>query len=364
MEKQEYNFKRFIHLPLVFGRPAWDAAGSISRIEWAGRMAVAAVYSACNRCAYHRAQMEAHRLDYTARVIRIQQCNLRRPDGVATREMEEAALEQVQGTMERQEALMRTTLDAEELQCAWAVGEYEAADKERVDKARRVRAALKKARLRAEKAIVRYKREEAERQRAELVANIKREAREEIRTMRALRRAEQVEAMLLSLTTRKLSEARRRGGRRGPGAQADQRRRCGDWRLEPSLRTEASRRKSRKLFGNESREEGSKPERRKPRATSDSSVLAHMCRMLGHTYDMIVSVSKAVIADVIPASVFSDVLCKIRDKREFRIPALWTSSIASPVLLVSTLCQVHKQMPQVWRAGACLIDSMSRLGYG
>ena len=47
----------------------------------------------------------------------------RRPDGVAAREREEAALHQVQMGMERQEVVMRAALDAEERYCAWAVGE-------------------------------------------------------------------------------------------------------------------------------------------------------------------------------------------------------------------------------------------------
>ena len=275
-------------------------------------MAVAAVYTVCNHSADHRLIMEAHRLDYTARVIRIQRCNLRSRAGVETREMEEEALEQVQTDMVRQEALMRTTLEAEELHCAWAVGEYKAADKERVVKRRKASAALKRAQLRANKATARHSREEAERQRVELVANIKHDAREEIRTMRALRRAEQLEARLLSMTTRKLSEARRRGGRRRPGVQLDQRlccgsgilRRGGSWRSLRNPRFEASESKARKLFWSESRGDGVKLERKMPRATSDSGMLANMCRMLGHTYELIVSVGKAVIADVIPASVF------------------------------------------------------------
>ena len=39
------------------------------------------------------------------------------------------------------------------------------------------------------------------------------------------------------------------------------------------------------------------------------------------------------------------------------------SSIASSVLLVSVLC-IHTRKLLVWRAGACHIDSMCRLGYG
>ena len=79
---------------------------------------------------------------------------------------------------------------------------------------------------------------------------------------------------------------------------------------------------------------------------------------------MISSVCHAMVADVIPASAFTDVIRVVCSERK---PCLEsdTSSIAPQVLLVSLLCiVVHKRKLRVWRAGACHIDGMCRLGYG
>ena len=229
--------------------------------------------------------------------------------------------------MERHEVEMRAALDAEEMYCAWAVGEYEAAEREMVVERRRAGVALKRAQRRAAKATMRYSREEAERQRVELVANIKREAREDIRTMRALRRAEHIEARLVSLTARTLSEARRRGGRRWAGAQPNQR--C------------------------------------RHRVVTFNG-LDSLCREVGRNYAMLMPAVYAMFADVIPASVVIDEISKIRSKRGFFFGADASTSSAllpMPALLVSEFISILFKCC-VWRVGACHIERMCRHGYG
>ena len=268
--------------------------------------------------------MEAHRLDYTERVIRIQRCNLRCRDGVATRKMEEVALHQVQSHMERQEMAIRAALEAEEKHCAWAMSQYEAAEREEAVEQKRAGDALKKAHRRAAKAAEREDREEAERQRVELVAEIKREAREEVRVMRGLRWAERVEARRISLVNHGQSVSRRRGGSR-------------------RIRANTTRKRS---------------------GICTESTLSSVCRDISLTYDLLLPAMSAMYADVLPASVFYDVVCMIRNKRRLFVEVLTTSSIASPVLLVRVLCPEHERKLPGWRAGACHIDRMCRLGYG
>ena len=174
-----------------------------------------------------------------------------------------------------------------------------------------------------QKQLTRAKEEEEERKRCELVAQIKREAREEIKAMRELRRGEHVEARRASMAAHRTSE--RRGGKR-----------CS----------------------------GKKPKRRSLSRDRDrDSVVIGLCTDLCRMYDLIINVGNALLADVIPANVFTDVVSIFRSQRRPCLEYV-SSSAASPVLLVSTLCTVHKRNLQVWRAGACHIDGMCRLGYG
>ena len=143
--------------------------------------------------------------------------------------------------------------------------------------------------------------------------------------MRGLRWAERVEARRVSLVDHTQSESRRRGGRRRASATKIQKRSdiCTD------------------------------------------STLSSVCRDIGLMYDMLLPAMSAMYADVLPASVFVDVVSMIRNKRKVFMDVYAPSSIASSALLVGSLCTlVHKRKPQVWRAGACHIDSMCRLGYG
>ena len=91
-------------------------------------------------------------------------------------------------------------------------------------------------------------------------------------------------------------------------------------------------------------------------------MLCTVCKDIGSVYGLLLPVLNAMITDALPASVFSDVIRLVRSKRSPCLEPI-ASSIASPVLLVSALC-IHTRKLPVWRAGACLIDSMSRLGYG
>ena len=227
--------------------------------------------------------------------------------------------------MERYEAAMRETLDNEESHCAWTVAAYEAAEREEEAERKRADTALKRARRRATKATERQCREEAERQRVELVAEIKREAREEVRVMRGLRKAERVEARRVSKVDRSQSERRWRGGSRRPSVNKT--------RNRSSVCTE--------------------------------SVLSSVCRDISSAYDLLLPVLPVIYADVLPASIFHDVVSMFRSKRRFSVEERVPSSIVPLVLLVDSLCiLVHKRKLQVWRAGACHIDSMCRLGYG
>ena len=114
------------------------------------------------------------------------------------------------------------------------------------------------------------------------------------------------------------------------------------------------------------RKPGAKPEQRshlKSTTSTSRNNMYDVCRRIGGGLDSIAPAIYVMFAEVLPASVLCNVVNIICNKRILFIES-YTSSIASPVLLVSTLCQVHTQMLQVWRAGACHIDSMCRLGYG
>ena len=227
--------------------------------------------------------------------------------------------------MERYEAAMRVTLSQEEEHCAWTVAMYEEAEREEAAERKRAGAALKRALRRDAKATARQEREEAERKRVELVAEIKREARDEVRVMRGLRWAERMEARRLSLAAYRNPE-RRRGGCRRSGVKT-----------------------------------------KKPSSSSTSSTsnsLSSICNDVSYVYDLLLPVMSGMYADVVPASVFCDVVSMIRSKRKIFVEAV-SSSIEPPILLVvSASCLVHKHKLRVWRAGACHIDSMCRLGYG
>ena len=94
------------------------------------------------------------------------------------------------------------------------------------------------------------------------------------------------------------------------------------------------------------------------------SVLSSLCRDISSTYDLLLPVLPVMYAEVLPATIFHDVVSMFRSKRRFSVEELVPSSIVSSVLLVGSLCIAHTRKLQVWRAGACHIDSMCRLGYG
>ena len=319
------DYEKLVGRPLDFTRPTWDPGGNDSRLVWTGRLVVAAVDAVCQHCTDRRAKMAAHVVDYRERVISIQRCSTMRCDRLVEKAQYEAALQQLQVDVERYEAAMQVTLTKEEAHCAWTVAVYEAAEREETAERKRACAVLKRAQRRATKAASRQYLQEAEQQRVKLVAEVKREARDEVRVMRGLRRAERVEARRISLVNHTQSESRRRGGRRRP-------------------RVNQTRKRSD--------------------SSSTSSVLSSVCSNISFTYDLLLPAMSAMYADVVPACIFCDVVCMIRNKRRLFVEGLTTSSIASPVLLVRVLCPVHKHKLPVWRAGACLIDSMSRLVYG
>ena len=71
-------------------------------------------------------------------------------------------------------------------------------------------------------------------------------------------------------------------------------------------------------------------------------------------------------ADVIPASVFSDEISKIRNRRGMLVGAAASTSSAlfpTPALLVSVPGSISYKRC-MWRVGACHIDRMCRHGYG
>ena len=135
--------------------------------------------------------------------------------------------------------------------------------------------------------------------------------------MRGLRRTERVEA------NRRQSERRRRGGRRRPSVKKS-------WKRS---------------------------------STCTESALSSSCRDISDIYDMLLPAMSVMYADVLPASIFRDVVSMIR-KRRPHVEEFVPSSIVPLVLLVGSLCKSHTRKLLVWRAGACHIDSMCRLGYG
>ena len=166
--------------------------------------------------------------------------------------------------------------------------------------------------------------EDDERKGVELVARIKREAKEEVRVMRALRRSERVEAKLVAMVAWRQSKTLWRGGRRG------------------------------------------RARHRVRQHRSTSNELVSVCRDIGRDYDVLLPALYAMCSEVIPASLFVDEISKIRSKRGFFFGADASTSSAlfpTPALLVSVPGSISYKRC-MWRVGACHIDRMCRHGYG